>query len=340
MQRRKWILTILGLVIAVPVLAQVNVTKVGTTSAAFLNIDVGARAVSMGGAFVALANDPTTIYWNPAGIARLPRASFTLMHTNWLAGTNFDYGAIVIPVGAFGTLGASLATLSMDEMEVRTVAQPEGTGELFSASDFAATLSYAINLTDRFTIGFNAKYIQSNIWNESASAFAVDIGTLFTTQFNGMRLGVSLSNFGTPMRMTGRDLIILVDPAPEKDGSNDRIVSKLQTDAFDLPLILRVGVAMELIDTPMNRITVAADAVNPSDGAESINLGFEYAMRNMFFLRGGYKSLFREFSEQGLTAGLGLRRKITASTSLQIDYSYADFGRLTSVHRFSLQLDF
>jgi opacity protein-like surface antigen len=320
--------------------AQVSVTKVGTSSAAFLNIEIGARAVGMGGAFVGLADDPTAVYWNPAGVARLQGAGLTLMHIDWLAETNFDFGVFILPIEGFGTVAASLATLTMEDMEVRTVLQPDGTGELFTAGDLAATLTYALNLTDRFSIGFNAKYIRSSIWNESANAFAIDIGTLFTTQFNGMRLGVSLSNFGTPMRLTGRDLIILVDPAPTKDGSNDRIVSKLQTDAFDLPLVLRVGVAMDFVNTPLNRLTFAADAINPSDGDEGLNVGAEYALRNMFFLRAGYKSIFRDLSEQGLTFGLGIHRKITRATALKVDYAYADFGRLNNVHRFSVGLNF
>ncbi|RMD95304.1 MAG: hypothetical protein D6813_00610 [Calditrichaeota bacterium] len=316
-----------------------GVTQVGTSSAAFLKIDVGARAMGMGGAYVAVATDATAIYWNPAGIARVQSGEATLMHTNWLAGTNFDFGAIVVPL-SFGSIGVSITSLTMGDMEVRTVEQPEGTGEFFSASDVAAGVSYALNLTDRFSIGFNAKYIRSTIFNESATSVAFDIGTLFTTELNNMRIGVSLLNLGTDMRLNGRDLIILVDPAPQKDGSNDRIVSKLQTDSFSLPLMLRVGVAMDFFKTENNQLTLAIDGTNPSDGPEGVNLGAEYNLRNSVFFRAGYQSLFVDDAEQGITAGVGFRLKLLEESRLRFDYAYADFGRFNNIQRFSITIEF
>ena len=96
-------------------------------------------------------------------------------------------------VGSFGTLGFSLTSLTMADMVVRTVEMPEGTGEYFSASDLAAGISYARPLTDRFSIGFTAKFIQEAIWHETADAFAVDVGTIFKTDlFGGMVIGASL----------------------------------------------------------------------------------------------------------------------------------------------------
>jgi hypothetical protein len=316
-----------------------GVTQVGTSAAAFLKIDVGARAMAMGGAYTALANDATAMYWNPAGIARLAKGEAMVMHTNWLAATDFNYGAVVLPLG-FGSLGVSITSLTTGDMEVRTVERPEGTGEFFSAADVAAGLSYALNLTDRFTIGFTAKYIRSTIFNESANSFALDIGTIFTTTLNGMRIGVSLLNLGTDMKLSGRDLIILVDPAPEKDGSNDRIVSNLQTDSFSLPLMLRVGVAMDVIKGENSLFTVAIDGTNPSDGPEGVNLGVEYAWHESVFFRAGYQSLFVDDSEVGLTAGVGFRLKLLEESSLKFDYAWADFDRFSNVQRFSLAIEF
>ncbi|MDZ7413622.1 MAG: UPF0164 family protein, partial [candidate division KSB1 bacterium] len=97
-----------------------NVSKVGTTSACFLEIEVGARALAMGGAFVATANDASALYWNAAGLARLSRSELHLGHTQWLADMRYDFAGIALPLGSFGTLGASLCALGMDEMEVRT----------------------------------------------------------------------------------------------------------------------------------------------------------------------------------------------------------------------------
>ena len=163
---------------------------------------------------------------------------------------------------------------------------------------------------------------------------------MFTTELNGMRIGVSLLNLGTDMKLSGRDLIILVDPAPLNDGSNDRIVSNLQTDAFSLPLMLRVGVAMDFLKTENSQLTIAVDGTNPSDGAEGVNFGAEYSWHNSIFLRGGYQSLFVDDSEAGLTVGGGLRFKLLEESSLKFDYAWADFGRFSNIQRFSIGIEF
>ena len=155
-----------------------DVSKTGTTAATFLEISVGAPAIGMGGAFVSLANDATALYWNPAGIATMSDMEVIAAHTDWIADTKFDFGGFVWPLGNFGTLGFSLTSLTMADMAVTTVEMPDGTGNIFSASDLAAGLTYARPLTDRFSVGFTAKFIQESIWHESAKAFAMDAGNI------------------------------------------------------------------------------------------------------------------------------------------------------------------
>jgi len=338
---RKFLLSIISMIISIPLYGQfvTNVSKVGTTSAQFLKIEVGPRAIGMGGAFVAVANDASTIYWNPAGLVRLKKNEVILTHTDWLADTNFDFAGMVFHLGRFGTLATSITTLNMAEMEVRTVFYPEGTGEKFDCGDLAAGISYARNLTDRFSIGFNAKYIRQTIWHMAASSIAFDIGTLFTTQFNQMKIGMSISNFGNKMRYEGKDTRIFYDFDPQKFGDNDRLPAYLQTDKWALPLMFRVGVAMDVLKSLPHRLTVAVDANHPNDNTENINLGGEYVFKDWVSLRLGYKSLFTRDSEEGLTAGAGLKYPLRYAT-LKIDYAYADFGRLTSVHRFAISIEF
>jgi opacity protein-like surface antigen len=334
------LLCIAALVISNLTLAE-NITKVGTTAAPFLQIGVGSRATAMGGAFVAVANDATAIYWNPGGMSRLPLNEVVLIHSEWLADTKFDFVGIILPLGQFGTLGASLTSLDMGEMKVRTIEEPEGTGEMFSASDLAMGLSYARNLTERFSIGFNAKYIQQKIWHMSASSIAVDIGVLFRTQFNDMTIGMSISNFGDKMKMEGKDTMVQHDIDPEHLGNNDRINAHLDTDSWALPLIFRVGVAMEVISFGSNNhLTMAVDAIHPNDQSEYINTGMEYVTNDMFFLRVGYKSLFMKDNEAGFSAGAGMKYNLTGNVNIKMDYAYADFGRLENVQRFSLGLTF
>ena len=242
-----------------------NVSKVGTTAAPFLEIEVGSRAIGMGGAFVAIANDATAIYWNPAGLSRISKIEATLVHTNWLVGSNFDFVGVVLPLGYFGSIAINVTSFSIDEMVVRTVQRPEGTGEKFSVGDLSAGLSYAKNLTDRFSIGVNAKYISQRIWHMKATGVAFDIGTLFKTQFNDMIIGMSISNFGASLKMEGKDVFVNYDEAPQFGGSNDRIPAYKLTDKFPLPLLFRVGLAMDILNTNNSKLTIAIDAAHPNN---------------------------------------------------------------------------
>ncbi|MGA7160265.1 MAG: PorV/PorQ family protein [Bacteroidota bacterium] len=319
-----------------------NVSKAGTTAASFLEISVGAPAIGVGGAFVSLANDATALYWNPAGIATMTGTDAILAHTDWIADTKFDFAGLVLPVGSFGTLGFSLTSLTMADMMVRTVEMPEGTGEYFSASDLAAGISYARPLTDRFSIGFTAKFIQEAIWHESATAFAIDAGTIFKTDlFGGMVIGASLSNFGTPMTLAGSDTREFIRIDPTKQGSNDQIPADIEMDSWDLPLRFQIGISTNVLQADDYRWTVAVDAIHPNDNYESLNVGSELVFRDFIFLRGGYQSLFLNQSEGGLSLGIGVTSNLISSSSIvKFDYAYRDYGRLEGVHSFSVALRF
>ena len=111
-------------------------------------------------------------------------------------------------------------------------------------------------------------------------------------------------------------------------------------DEYELPLTFRVGIATDLLRTDAYRLTTAVDAIYPNDHTDFVNSGFEYAWNEVFLIRGGYKSLFEEETEQGLTFGFGLYYRVMDYIKLKIDYAYQDFGRLTDVHHFSFGLEF
>ncbi len=317
-----------------------DVSNVATTSASFLEIGVGARAIGMGGAFVAMANDASTVYWNPGGLGKLNRPELLFVHTEWLAEINYDFATAVIPLGRIGTVGASITSVNMADQMVRTVDQPEGTGEFYGASNLSLMLSYGFSLTDRFSIGFSGKYIQEKIWKETAQSFAIDIGTIFRTGLNNMRIGAALTNFGSDMQMGGEDLLVFHDPDPYQLGNNDQIFAKLETDNWPLPLNFQVGLAMEVIESQHHRLTLATDAVHPINNKESMHIGMEYALREQFMIRGGYRNLFLEDSEEGLTVGAGFVARFLGNFEMLIDYAYADFGRLQNAQRFSVSMKF
>ncbi len=319
-----------------------NVSKVGTTAASFLEIGAGARANAMGGAFVGLANDASTLYWNVGGIASLDRYEVVLTHTDWIADTKFDYAGLVIPLGDFGNFGFSITSLSMEEMKVRTVEQPDGTGENFSASDIAIALSYGRKFTDRFSIGITAKYIKQTIWHMSSSAFAIDAGTVFRTDLlGGMTIGAVMSNFGTAMRLDGRDTRNFIRIDDTKQGSNDRIPSNIDLDSWDLPLYFQIGVSTPAFQLDNYALTVAADALVPNNNYQSLNVGAEFSFMDFFSLRGGYNSLFLTDAEGGLSFGASVNSKMLFSTAMvNFDYAFRDFGKLKNVHSFSLGIKF
>jgi len=319
---------------------QLGISKVAMVAAPFLEIGVGARAVGMGGAFVATANDATALYWNPGGLAQLSRPEVVFVHADWIADTRLDFAGVILPLGRWGTLGASVTSLSMDDMRVTTVEMPGGTGEYFTAGDLALGLSYGFSVTDRFSFGFTAKYVYEHIWKESAWAVALDLGTLFVTDFHGLRIGASLTNFGTDMRLMGKDLLVYHDISPTKLGNNERIFADLHTDSWPLPLSFQVGVAMEVLQSDLQRLTVAADAMHPSDNTESVNLGAEWVYRDWVALRAGYRNLFLRDSEEGLTVGFGVTQRLLGNVQLRFDYAWADFGRLQNVQRVSLGIVF
>ncbi len=318
-----------------------EVKKVGTSSAAFLKIPVGSRGASMGSAFVSLADDPSALYWNPGGLSRNQNYSLMVDHSPWLPGLSYNFFGVVIPMRSFGTLGISVTALTTAEMDVTTPANPMGTGEKFDASSMAVGFSYGRSLTDRFSIGGTFKYINERIFNCKATGLAFDIGTIYDTPLSGLRLGVSVSNFGSKMRIDGEDLNVRVDIAPTQLGNNQSVVGRLKTERFDLPLIMRLGLSYDAWRSENFRFTLAADGINPSDNAQSLNVGAELSFLNeMFILRGGYNELFLEDREKGLALGAGFRTNISNGVGFGAAYAYQNFSNLNSVNRFTLTISF
>jgi hypothetical protein len=319
-----------------------GVTKAGTSAATFLRIPVGARAIGMGSSFVSMENDPTALFWNPSAITSIGTNALVADHSLWLPGIYFDFVGLVIPLGDLGTAGLSTTILHTDDMEVTTPAQPMGTGEMFNASSFAVGLTYSRELTDRFSIGGTFKYVRETIYNSYADAFAFDVGTIFQTPFAGIRLGVSISNFGTKLQMTGEDLNIRADVAPNQQGTNQSIVAKLNTDQFNLPLIMRIGISDEIINTSDFRLTLSADGINPNDNAQSVDLGGEIGLlNNKVQLRSGYKDLFLPNNEANFAYGLSLNDiNVFSSVLISIDYAYQNFVHLGNSNRYTLIIKF
>ncbi len=315
-------------------------SKTGSTAAPFLNIAMGARATSMGGAFSAVAKDVSALYWNPAGISRLENNEAMFTQSKWFADIDYNWSGAILKINSQHAVGLSATYLDYGDMEITTLSEQSGTGQMFSATDLALGLTYAFNLTDRFSIGATVKYVQQRIWNSSASAVAVDIGTLFYSDIYGLRIAATITNFGTDMKMDGKDLLVQHDINPQNYGNNEQILALLRTDEYPLPLTFRVGVAKEFILSGDHIVTIALDALHPGDNDESINIGGEYLFAEMISLRLGYKSLFLDNSEEGLTAGFGVFYEFAPNFGIYFDYAYQDLGIFDNTQHFSLGVKF
>ena len=314
--------------------------KVGTVAANFLNIPIGGKAISMGGAYTAIADDPTALYWNPGAMSRIGHSDIYTSITNYFVDAQHTWFGAQYMLTASDAIGVSLNSLNYGDWErVTTVEEPDGTGEYWQASDMAIAFSYARNMTDRFSIGASLKYIHQQIYNESASTVAVDLGLLFITQFNGLQIGASIRNFGGSMEMRGRDLITQVDLDPESDGNNENIVSYLKTDTWAIPLTYVIGFSMPVIQSNWNRLVIAADVMRPTNDAQTLNIGADWKIADMVSVRAGYQSMFKAERENGLTLGLGIDLSISGMAFV-FDYSFQSFGKLGMLNTTSLALTF
>ena len=142
------------------------------------------------------------------------------------------------------------------------------------------------------------------------------------------------------MRIDGEDLNVRVDIAPDQQGNNQSVVGRLRTDDFSTPLLMRVGLSWDALNTENNRLTLAVDGLNPNDNSQSINFGGEYALfSELLVLRGGFNDLFLDDREKGLTFGAGINVE-RAGVGFAGGYAFQDTEHLGSVNRFSLTLEF
>jgi len=324
----------------------------GTTAANFLEIGYGSAGTAMGDAYVSIANDISSAYWNPAGLAYMDKREAFFNYQPWLLDINAICLAAGMPLGNIGTFAINFIQMDYGTNEVTTMDMQDGTGELFNASDYAIGLSYARKLAQWFSFGVTGKYVASQIWQTSASAFAMDLGVIIQTNFfsptgnreDGMNIGMSMSNFGTKMQYSGKNLLNPIDILPDEAGNYQDVPGMFKTEGWELPLIFRVGVSVHPIATDNHRLTVALDAVHPNNNSESINLGGEYKLTTpigwTFFMRGGYKALFMVDSEYGMSFGGGLIMHMMQGKGLKIEYSYREIGLLGTVHAYNIGLLF
>ncbi|TMQ72721.1 MAG: PorV/PorQ family protein [Candidatus Eisenbacteria bacterium] len=299
----------------------------GTSSATFLRIGVGARAQGMGGTFVAVADDPSAIFWNPAGLASLQTREVAASHVDWPSQVNYDHVTLVLPSRRLGgSIGLQFGVLATHIQET-TDLQPFGTGNEFTYSDVVAGASFARRWTDKLLVGAGAKFVREDLGSQVGgpvtNAVLFDAGSIFYLGLGSIRIAAALTNFGPEMRPSGRYVSPYTGEQREYDG-------------FDPPMTFRFGAAFEPIETATQRVTTSLEMGQPADNQLQIKGGVEWSYHRMFALRTGYNAnadLMRFSAGAGFIASFGTLRG-------SLDYAYTDAGDLGAVHRMSLGVRF
>ena len=309
--------------------------NLGSSGAQFLEIPVGAEPTALAGAYVGLSDDASAPFWNPAGLNEIKTNAAHFSYMRWFEQFDFNAFSAAFNLGEIGVIGVHGILFSMDDMEITTEFEPNGTGRFFSAQDLAIGISYAKNLTDRFAFGITAKYVEQTIWNESASGIAFDVGTKYKLDFQNLTIAMSMRNFGADLKFDGDDLIVVHDLSEELP-QNRLTNARLETSGYQLPLSFQVGIGMDLYTSDFISIRGGLDAIHPNDNNERIHVGTEVAVYNRLFLRGGYKY---NYDDEDFTFGAGVAIPVE-STSIKFDYAYSLYDILPSIHRVSLGLEF
>jgi Type IX secretion system protein PorV len=317
------ILLVVGLLMVSGLATASEFAKVGTTGSEFLKMPIGARGVAMGNAFASLSDDHTAMFWNPAGLVNAKSKTVMAERVNWLADISYDAISISYPVNSTWTVGFFGTSMNSGDIERTTVAQPDGTGSDFSVTNLSTGITVAMNLTDRFSFGTNIKYVRENLDEIVSNSYAVDVGTMYDTNWHTVRIAMSIRNFGPEIELDGgyRDF-----------DNGTQLPDQADFLPYHYPMTFRLGIALDPIRSEMQRLTVVAELEHPNDNVERINLGSEFAFHELFFLRGGYTF---NHDSMGLSAGLGMKW-----TGFTIDYAFSSFDVLEEVHRFGFSFSF
>ena len=149
-----------------------------------------------------------------------------------------------------------------------------------SSNEYSLSISYAKRIVDWFSFGSSLKYLSSNIWHLNANAAAVDLGVIINTNFlsknddrnTGLRIGMSISNFGTQVKYDGIDLLNSIDISDDY-GNFENVPGQYKMSSWELPLIFRFGTSMTPVNNSYRKLLISADMLHPNNNAESINFG-------------------------------------------------------------------
>ncbi|MFA6091711.1 MAG: PorV/PorQ family protein [Elusimicrobiota bacterium] len=290
-----------------------SAASIGTAGSEFLNLDVGPRYIAMGGAGSAVVDDIYSLYWNPAGLSRIPRAAASAMHNEYLAGIRMQYLSYAQRINDSSVLGGAVRYMDAGDIDHTDISGNRlGT---FRPRNYVYELGWGQTIADmtdserEVAIGVTARYLHSDLLVH-AGGIAGDLGVQvrYTEADWPYRFGVTAQNMGQ-----GQQFEVVRD---------------------NLPFRAKMGGAI----SPLPYLLFALDAVFPISnqpyGAAGIELSLDAPNGVKAALRAGYNGL-NQFSGleglRGLSGGIGIKLM-----DLSIDYAFVPFGLLGDAHRFSL----
>ncbi len=304
--------------------------KVGTSSMQFLKVVSTARGAAMGSSYASLANGAEAVYWNPARLTTGPRHSIAVDRVNWfvdVAHHAFAYSGKLGQLGSFGihayfTDVGAIEETTVDDLGFvssggQQVYNPGLTGATFTPRSYVVGVSYARELTDRFSAGLSAKYAHEDLWLSSAGVPLFDFGISYGTGFRSVQIGASVVNFGPPV--------------------------EFESESYPAPMTFRIGVSADVVGlngllqapSDVNRLTVSYDLIQPNDYDQQWAAGLEYMFMDRLAIRGGYQF---NFDLESFSLGAGFRQPL-GKIQLAVDYAYSDMDSFfDAVHRFSLSI--
>ena len=314
------------------------VTKVATAAGSFLKLETSARAIGMGGSFVASGRGVSGIPYNPSSIGFIEKREAYFSQVNYLAGITHGVLTYGTRLGPSNFLGLHLFYLDSGPMEVTTADFPDGTGEDFNVFSLSARATFARNLTDRLKVGGSINYISDKIAETQMQAVSYDIGSNFQTGIYGTMLGMSITNFGPDVKYTGEDLGVQVADTLDVDGSLQRI-----TDRFPLPLTFRLGIENMVVgpESPFvkndkHTVLLSVDGIKSSDYVVYSSVGMEYGWQNLAFVRMG---THLNHDTAGLSLGAGVNVRL-GRMALTVDYAFVDYDILNYTNQVAIGLKF
>ena len=310
------------------------VTKVATCAANWLKLETGTRAIGMGGAYTAAANDISGIPYNPASVAFINNQSAFLSQTQYVADITYSVMGYAQNLTGEDFVGVHIFSLDSGSMPVTTEDEPDGTGQDFKVTGVCIRGTYARRVTDRLRIGVTGKYIREDILTSYMQSFAFDLGSNFNTGLYGFVLGMSVTNLGPEVKYGGKGLEVELE-----DG---QIYSQI-TEEFPLPMTFRLGLVNEVmgpesefIKSDNHKLLLAVDGINSRDYTVQSVMGLEYGWKDMAYLRLGSR-LNHDTASWSFGGGFDID---TDSFNIGLNYAYVNYNILDFTHQFGLNFEF